>query len=160
MSEKPADLEHAGTFSMQLELELTVGECRKLAHIVHVQASDPSDVVSHLVASAEAVQPRDIHARPLSMRVYMLPERRSDLVSMAEQQQCSVDELVSAMVANELAAIPDIVEGAPQPQSDSSPSLHRDLQRLKARRKAAGTAVPPWLDSYINQLEQADDTPS
>ena len=160
MTEKPTDTENTGTYSMQLELELTVGECRKLAHIVHVQASDPSDVVSNLVATAETVQPRDIHARALSMRVYMLPERRSDLVSMADQQQCSIDELVSAMVANELALLPDITERPAASQPEPSKNLQKDLQLLKARRMAAGTAVPPWLDSYITQLDQANDSAS
>lgn len=153
MSEKPTDIENTGTFSMQLQLELTVGECRKLAHIVHVQSSDPADVVSNLVASAQPVEPREIRAQTLPMRIYLLPERRSDLIKMAEQLDCRVDNLVSAMVAHELAALPEVALPPAENQPEAPRTLQNDLQRLKARRLAAGAAIPPWLDSYIEQLE-------
>jgi len=88
-------------------------------------------------------------------RLYLTLEQRERLERLVRTHDLDLAELVSQVFADYLDALPDVPPPA-EPASDQTAELERrrsELARLRARQQSAGPAAPPWLHSYIAELE-------
>ena len=91
-------------------------------------------------------------------RLLLAPEQRAKLEAIVRARGVDLAELLSEIVAEYLDAQTDV-----RPVAPPAPDLagvagelgkrRTELRSLRARRDAAGSQAPAWLDSYIVALE-------
>ncbi len=89
-------------------------------------------------------------------RLYLTAKQRAKLQNLVREQQAELGEVVTRMVAEHLAALPDVEVPSVSPKADLSGELRKrraDLRRLIAQRDGQGGAGPAWLNGYITELE-------
>jgi hypothetical protein len=88
--------------------------------------------------------------------LYLSTEHRARLERLVRDQETDLAELVSQIVADYLDALPPAQPLPPEPAPDHTAELRQrrgELGRLRRQREAAGPDAPPWLSSYIADLE-------
>jgi hypothetical protein len=88
--------------------------------------------------------------------LYLSTEHRTRLERLVREQEADLAELVSQIVADYLDALPAAPPPLPDPPPDRTAELRQRrvaLARLRTQREAAGPDAPPWLDTYIADLE-------
>ncbi len=88
-------------------------------------------------------------------RLLLTPEQRVKLEALVRTRDTDLADLLSEIVGAYLDAQPNLPASAPPP-SDASADLRArraELTRLRARRDAAGSAAPAWLQAYIVEIE-------
>lgn len=88
-------------------------------------------------------------------RLLLAPEQRAKLEAIVRARGVDLAELLSEIVAEYLDARTDVRPLAPPPPDLAGELAKRraELRSLRARRDAAGSQAPAWLDSYIAALE-------
>jgi hypothetical protein len=89
-------------------------------------------------------------------RLLLAPEHRAKLEALVRTRQVDLPELLSQIIADYLDTQPD-VGASSAPARDGTVDLRKrrtELASLRARRDAAGSAAPAWLNAYIAQLEE------
>ncbi len=91
----------------------------------------------------------------ISTRLFLTAEQRAKLEQLVRAERVDVADMVSTMVGTYLDTLPT-------PENTAATSADRrmdtrqrraELARLRARRDAAGTSAPTWLNTYIADLE-------
>jgi hypothetical protein len=88
--------------------------------------------------------------------LYLSAEHRARLELLVREQETDLAELVSQIVAEYLDTLPAAPPPPPEPPRDHTAELRQrrgELARLRRQREAAGPDAPPWLSSYIADLE-------
>jgi hypothetical protein len=88
--------------------------------------------------------------------LYLSAEHRARLELLVREQETDLAELVSQIVADYLDTLPPASPAPPDPPRDHTAELRQrrgELGRLRRQREAAGPDAPPWLSSYIADLE-------
>jgi hypothetical protein len=88
--------------------------------------------------------------------LYLSAEHRARLEHLVREQEADLAELVSQIVADYLDMLPAVAPAPPEPPPDRTAELRQrrgELGRLRRQREAAGPDAPPWLSSYIADLE-------
>ena len=88
-------------------------------------------------------------------RLLLAPEQRAKLEAIVRARGVELSELLSEIVAAYLDAQADVPPAA-RPAPDLAAELQKrraELSSLRARRDAAGTQAPAWLDAYIAAVE-------
>ena len=88
--------------------------------------------------------------------LYLSTEHRTRLERLVRDQETDLADLVSQIVADYLDTLPPAPPAPPEPAPDRSAELRQrrgELSRLRRQREAAGSDAPPWLSSYIADLE-------
>ena len=93
----------------------------------------------------------------IPVRLLLNRTQRDRLLALCQHEHADVVEVVTQIVGQYLDTRPELVPAeAPAPTIvlHDSDMLRRHLRRLKAQAQQMGTAAPPWLHSYIAELEQ------
>lgn len=93
----------------------------------------------------------------LPVRLLLNRTQRDRLLALCQREHADVVDIVTRIVGDYLDAHADLVPAeaaAPTTVLRDSDMLRRHLRRLKAQAQRMGTAAPPWLHSYIAELEQ------
>jgi hypothetical protein len=155
--------ERQGEFTVPTRLYLSPQHRVQLEHVVREQDCDLADLVSRIVADyldaspslpAPPEQPSQ-HTGEVPTRLYLTPQHRAQMEHLGHEQDYTLADLVSQIVAGYLDTLP-VVPVPSTPASDRSDELRRhrsELARLRAKRDAAGPHAPAWLNSYIADLE-------
>jgi hypothetical protein len=88
--------------------------------------------------------------------LYLSTEHRARLELLVREQETDLAELISQIVSNYLDTLPPAPSAPPELPRDHSAELRQrrgELSRLRRQREAAGADAPPWLSSYIADLE-------
>ena len=152
--------ERQGAFTVSTRLLLTAEQRARLERVVLEQRMDLADLVSTIVADHCDALPDVISPHPPSVatvptRLYLTPAARQQIEHFTQAHDVGLADLVSQIVAGYLDTLPD-GPPAPAPARDDTPDLRQrraELNRLRARRVAAGATTPAWLGSYIAELE-------
>jgi hypothetical protein len=150
--------EQQGLFTVPTSLYLTLEQRTQLERLVRERRIDLADLVSVILAEhpphsgLPAIDHRHLH--PIPTRVYLTPEQRAQLDQLVHERKVELADLVTQSIAGYLDTLPAVPVADPAP--DPAPDLRKrraDLARLKARRDAPGTDAPPWLNTYIAEME-------
>ena len=88
--------------------------------------------------------------------LYLSTEHRMRLERLVRDQETDLANVVSQIVADYLDALPPAAPLPPEPAPDHTAELRQrrgELGRLRRQRETAGPEAPPWLSSYIADLE-------
>lgn len=91
------------------------------------------------------------------IRLLLTPTQRGRLLALCQERQADVTDMISEIVGAYLNTRTDLVIPQTTPQSPSTTdqmAVERQLRRLKMQAKQLGDDAPPWLASYITELEQ------
>lgn len=87
-------------------------------------------------------------------RLFLSAGQRAKLEHLVRSEHADLSEIVSQILSEYLDTLP---VPAPAPQATNNRGdirLRRaELARLRARRDAAGSHAPTWMNSYIADLE-------
>ena len=147
-----------GTYTVLTQLSISDDDRRKLERLVRDRRLNPSDIVSSLLSDMQPLlapeQGDSSHNVRVPVHVYLTAMQRVEIEDYAEQHEQPVAAVLSAMVVQALRTVPAPVgEPEPAPAASARPT-GTELERLRARKAAAGRAAPRWLDEYIAQLER------
>jgi hypothetical protein len=152
--------ERQGAFTVSTRLYLTAEQRARLERLVIDQRVDLADLVSMIVADncdslPSQVQAHRQGAAMIPTRLFLTAEARSRIEQVTREREIDVADLVSQIVAGYVDTLPAAAP-VPAPAAEPSADLRQrraELGRLRARRDAAGSAAPAWLNAYIAELE-------
>ncbi|HEU5087592.1 MAG TPA: hypothetical protein VFT99_09110 [Roseiflexaceae bacterium] len=147
-----------GTYTVLTQLSISDDDRRKLERLVRDRRLNPSDIVSSLLSGMQPLLPSEedhgSHTVRVPVHVYLTATQRVEIEGYAEQHEQSIAAVLSAMVIQALRAVPaPVAEPEPAPAAGARPT-GSELERLRARKAAAGQSAPRWLGEYIAQLER------
>jgi hypothetical protein len=95
-------------------------------------------------------------------RVYLTAEQRDRLMLLARERETDIHELLTELLVSFLDHLPEMEQPSPEPQppepvSDREADLRQrraEVRRLRLRLATGGDRVPPWIRSYLSDLEQ------
>jgi hypothetical protein len=94
-------------------------------------------------------------------RVYLTAEQRDRLMLLAREHETDIHELLTELLVSFLDHLPEMEQPPPEPQpepvSDREADLRQrraEVRRLRLRLATGGDRVPPWMRSYLSDLEQ------
>jgi hypothetical protein len=151
--------ERQGAFTVSTRLYLTAEQRARLERLVIDQRVDLADLVSMIVADNCDSLPSEVQAHRqgaamIPTRLFLTAEARSRIEQVTREHEIDVADLVSQIVAGYVDTLP--AAPVPAPAAEPSADLRQrraELGRLRARRDAAGSAAPAWLNAYIAELE-------
>lgn len=88
-------------------------------------------------------------------RLLLTAEQRTKLEQLVRAERVDVADMVSSMVGTYLDTLPT-PENAAATSADrriDARQRRAEVARLRARRDAAGSSAPTWLNTYIKDLE-------
>src|SRR5215211_6816003 len=88
-------------------------------------------------------------------RLLLTPEQRAKLEAIVYAREVDLADLLSEIVGEYLDTQTDVQPRA-APVYDTAAELRKrraELARLRSRRDGEGRSAPPWLLSYIAELE-------
>lgn len=89
-------------------------------------------------------------------RLFLTEEQRARLERLVRDEGADLADVVSRIVADYLGDMPAPPPEPPMPAPERRSDIRQrraELARLRARREAAGSAAPAWLNAYIADLE-------
>lgn len=99
---------------------------------------------------------RQIGSFTIPTYLYLTTEQRVKLEHLVRDERSDLANVVSQIVSDYLEQLPDVSVPEPSQVVDRSSEIRArrmELNRLRARRDASGSAAPAWLQSYIADLE-------
>ncbi len=93
----------------------------------------------------------------LPIRLLLTPTQRGRLLALCQERQAELTDVVTEIVAAYLDTRNDLIipPMTPEPPSPTDRmAVERQLRRLRMQAKQLGEDAPPWLASYIVELEQ------
>lgn len=89
------------------------------------------------------------------VRLLLTAEQRARLYELCHRDRIDVVDALTNIVAGYLDRRDDLTpDDAPAPEQHDRDTLRRQLRQLRSQASRLGQDAPPWLQSYIHDLEQ------
>lgn len=91
------------------------------------------------------------------IRLLLTPTQRGRLLALCQERHADVTDVITEIVGAYLDTRTDLIVPPTTQQTPSTTdqmAIERQLRRLKMQAKQLGEDAPPWLASYIGELEQ------